>query len=261
METLGFIIGFQFTVLSSIPFTLLRYRSQIMRMVSEMAWGRGRVIDGGGVLPMMVVLGIGVGGTVAMESFAALDSLGLAPITGSVSAFAVTRELAPIAAAIGFAVQAGCRITAQVGAMRISEEIDALEALGLRSIPFVVTTRVIAGAVVVVPALLAGLVLAYLSCRAWITVVHDEPVGVYNHYFLAFVSSGDMLAAVLKAALFAVAVIVIHSYYGYCATGGPEGVGLASGRAVRASTVAIVVLDMIVTLAFSGAPHTVTVVE
>ncbi|WP_436838657.1 ABC transporter permease [Nocardia nova] len=252
VEGLGFVLAFIWQVLSSIPLTLRRYRDETLRVISDMTWGRGSVIVGGGTVPMMIVLGLVMGASVAVESFTMLNMLGMGPVTGIVSAYATTRELAPIVAAIGFAAQAGCRMTAEIGSMRISEEIDAIEALGLRSVPFVVTTRVIAGAISIVPTFLIGLILSYLACRGLITLVHGQSAGVYDHYFFQFVSGFDVIAAVIKVAIFATVVILIHSYYGFFATGGPEGVGIASGRAVRASSVAIVAIDMVLTLMLWG---------
>ncbi|MGW5575190.1 MlaE family ABC transporter permease [Nocardia thailandica] len=251
-ETLGFALAFVWQVLSSVPLALRRYRAETMRSISDMTWGSGSVIVGGGTVPMMIVLGVAMGGSVAVESFATLDMLGMGPVTGLISAYATTRELAPIAAAIGFAAQAGCRMTAEIGSMRISEEIDAIEALGLRSIPFVVTTRVIAGAIAIVPTFLIGLILSYLSCRAVITLVHGQSAGVYDHYFFQFVTGFDVIAAVGKVAVFATVVILIQCYYGFFAAGGPQGVGIASGRAVRASFVAIIAVDMLLSIALWG---------
>src|SRR5690606_40806083 len=90
--------------------------------------------------------------SVGIVAYSGLRLLSMGPLSGLISAFGITRELAPIAAGVGFAAQAGCRMTAEIGSMRISEEIDALESLGIRSVPFVVTTRVIAGIVAVAPA-------------------------------------------------------------------------------------------------------------
>ncbi|MFF2083968.1 ABC transporter permease [Nocardia sp. NPDC058176] len=252
LENLGFALGFVWQALAAIPLTLRRYRAETMRSISGMTWGSGSVIVGGGTVPMMIVLGLAMGGSVAVESFATLNMLGMGPVTGLVSAYATTRELAPIAAAIGFAAQAGCRMTAEIGSMRISEEIDAIEALGLRSIPFVVTTRVIAGAIAIVPTFLIGLILSYLSCRAVITLVHGQSAGVYDHYFFQFVTGFDVVAAVVKVAIFATVVILIQCYYGFFAAGGPQGVGIASGRAVRASFVAIIAVDMLLSIALWG---------
>ncbi|MFC9995169.1 ABC transporter permease [Nocardia sp. NPDC127526] len=252
LENAGFMLGFAWQALAGIPLTLRRYRGQTMRTVTDMTWGRGSFIVGGGTVPMLVVLGVSIGAGVGIQAFAALDLIGLGSVTGVVSAFANTRELAPIAAAVGFAAQAGCRMTAEIGSMRISEEIDALESLGLRSVPFVVTTRVIAGAIAIVPTFIIALILSYLACSTVVVLLHGQAGGVYDHYFFQFSSGYDILAAVIKILVFGVAVILIHCYYGFFATGGPEGVGIASGRAVRASFVAIIGLDMVLTLLLWG---------
>ncbi|MVU77207.1 ABC transporter permease [Nocardia sp. ET3-3] len=252
LENLGFAMAFVVEALASIPLALRHYRGQIMRTITDMTWGRGSLLVGGGTVPMLVVLGLSIGAGVGIQAFAALNLIGLGSVSGVVSAFANTRELGPIAAAVGFAAQAGCRMTAEIGAMRISEEIDALESLGLRSVPFVVTTRVIAGAVAVVPTFLIALILSYLSCETVIVLLHGQAGGVYDHYFYQFTSGYDILAAVAKILVFGVAVILIHCYHGFFAAGGPEGVGIASGRAVRASFVAIIGLDMVLTLLLWG---------
>lgn len=155
-------------------------------------------------------------------------------------------------AAIGFAAQAGCRMTAEIGAMRISEEIDALEAQGIRSIPFVVTTRVIAGIITIVPLYLLTLILSYVACQMVVSVFNDQSSGTYDHYFTAFLQPMDVVWSLLKATIFVITIILIHGYQGYYASGGPEGVGRASGRAIRASLIAVVVLDMILTIVLWG---------
>jgi phospholipid/cholesterol/gamma-HCH transport system permease protein len=258
IESAGFATSFVWHAFAAIPFTLRRYRTQTMRMVTDMTWGRGSILVGGGTVPVLVILGIAMGAGVGIQGHMALNLVGLGPLTGIVSAFANTRELAPIAAAIGFAAQAGCRMTAEIGSMRISEEIDALESLGLKSIPFVVTTRILAGALSAIPTFLVALLLSYFSCATVIVLVHGQSSGVYDHYFYQFVNLHDIVAATIKMVVFTVAVIVIHCYQGFFATGGPEGVGIASGRAVRASFIAIITLDMILTLMLWGINSPIT---
>ncbi|MFE3194430.1 ABC transporter permease [Nocardia sp. NPDC059240] len=252
IENLGFVLGFAWQVLSSVPYTLIHYRRQTAAVITDMTWGRGSVIIGGGVVPLMLLMGAAMGASIGIEAFSALNLLSLGQLSGLISAFGVTRELAPIAAGIGFAAQAGCRMTAEIGSMRISEEIDALESLGIRSVPFVVTTRVIAGIVAVAPAFVVALILSYASCALIVTTVHGTPSGTYNHYFDQFVLGWDVVAATIKVMLFAVAVVLIHCYQGFFATGGPEGVGIGSGRAIRASLVAIIALDMLGTIVLWG---------
>ncbi|MEV6558220.1 ABC transporter permease [Nocardia sp. NPDC051756] len=257
-ESIGFIVSFVWQVVSSIPLTMCRYRAETMRKITDMTWGRGSLIVGGGTVPVLVVLGVAMGTGVGIQSFAALNLVGMGPMTGVISAFANTRELAPIAAAVGFAAQAGCRMTAEIGAMRIAEEIDAIEALGLKSVPFVVTTRLIAGAVTVVPTFLVALLLSYVSCSSVVLILHGQSIGVYNHYFFQFVNGWDLIAAVIKILVFSVLVILIHCYQGFFATGGPEGVGIASGRAVRASFIAIITADMVLTVVLWGINSSIT---
>ena len=258
VDSLGFVLGFCWQVLSSIPHTLIYYRRQTAVMITDMTWGRGSVIIGGGVVPLMLLMGAAMGASIGIEAFSALNLLSLGQLTGMISAFGVTRELAPIAAGVGFAAQAGCRMTAEIGSMRIAEEIDALESIGVRSVPFVVTTRVIGGIVAVAPSFVVGLILSYLSCQLVVTGIHGTPAGTYNHYFDQFVLGWDVIASVIKVILFAIAVVLIHCYQGFFATGGPEGVGTASGRAVRASLVTIIALDMVSTIVLWGFQSPIT---
>ncbi|WP_280277038.1 MlaE family ABC transporter permease [Nocardia wallacei] len=258
IESIGFAIGFGWQVFASLPYTLRRYRRETITVITDMTWGRGSVIIGGGVVPLMLLLGAAMGASIGIEAYSALNLLSLGQLSGLISAFGVTRELAPIAAGVGFAAQAGCRMTAEIGSMRISEEIDALESLGIRSVPFVVTTRVVAGIVAVAPAFVVALILSYLSCEVIVTTIHGTPTGTYDHYFDQFVLGWDVIAATVKVMIFAIAVVLIHCYQGYFATGGPEGVGIGSGRAIRASLVSIIALDMFATIVLWGFQSPIT---
>jgi phospholipid/cholesterol/gamma-HCH transport system permease protein len=252
VQRLGHQLSFLFQVIGAIPHTMRRYRHQTGVLLVDVMWGNGSLIVGGGTIGVLVFMGAAVGGAVGIEGYGALDMVGMGPLTGFVSAYANTREMAPMIAGIGFAAQAGCRMTAEIGAMRISEEIDALEALGIRSIPFVVTTRVLAGMVTIVPLYVVTLVLSYVSCALVVNVLHGQSSGTYYHYFDSFIQPSDVVFSVLKAVIFVTLIIIIHGYQGYYAAGGPEGVGRASGRAIRASIVTVVAADMVLTLLFWG---------
>ncbi|BBY57136.1 MlaE family ABC transporter permease [Mycolicibacterium sarraceniae] len=251
-QRLGHQVSFLAEVLGTIPHTLKHYRHQTGVLLVDVMWGNGSLIVGGGTIGVLVFMGAAVGGSVGIEGYSALDMVGMGPLTGFVSAYANTREMAPMIAGIGFAAQAGCRMTAEIGAMRISEEIDALEALGIRSIPFVVTTRVIAGMLTIIPLYVVTLALSYVSCALVVNVLHGQSSGTYYHYFDSFIQPSDVVFSVLKAVIFVTLIIAIHGYQGYYAVGGPEGVGRASGRAIRASIVTVVAADMVLTLLFWG---------
>jgi phospholipid/cholesterol/gamma-HCH transport system permease protein len=193
-----------------------------------------------------------VGASVAIEGFAILNLIGFGALSGIIGGVGTVREIGPLVAGIAFTSQAGCRMTAEIGAMRISDEIDAVEALGLRPIPFVVGTRLIGGLLVVIPGYLLTLVGAFFVQRIFITVLYNQPSGTYSHYLSMFLTPTDLAYSTIKASVFCVAVTLIHCYYGYFTSGGPAGVGQASGRAVRASLVMVMVLDFITTVALWG---------
>ncbi len=249
---IGQFVVFTGVTLWLLPVTLRRYRRQTLHAMNDLAWGRGSIIVDGGVISVLVILGIAIGGTVAVEAYSTLNLIGFGALSGIVGGLANVREMAPLVAGIAFASQAGCRMTAEIGAMRISEEIDAVEALGLRAIPFVVGTRLVGAMVTVVPGFLLTLVTSFFVSSTVIRVFHDQPGGTYQHYFIQFLPFGDIVYSLLKATVFCGAVTLIHCFYGYFTTGGPVGVGRASGRAVRASLVAIMVLDVILTIVLWG---------
>lgn len=251
MQTGEFVV-FVAQTLWLLPVTVRRYGRQTLYAMNDLAWGRGSIIVDGGVVGVLVILGVAIGGTVAVEAYSTLNLVGFGALAGVVGGLANVREMAPLVAGIAFAGQAGCRMTAEIGAMRISEEIDAIEAIGLRPIPFVVGTRLIGAMMCVVPGFGLTLVTSFYVSAAVIRVMHGQPGGTYNHYFVQFLQPSDIGYALLKATVFCAAVTLIHCYYGYLTTGGPVGVGRASGRAVRASLVAIVVLDVITTVALWG---------
>ncbi|MUM19888.1 ABC transporter permease [Mycobacterium sp. CBMA 623] len=235
-----------------LPSTVRWYPKQTVKILNNLAWGRGAIIVDGGVVSMMLLIGFGIGAMVSIEAFAAMDMIGFGALTGVVGGLANVREMGPIAAGIAFAAQAGCRMTAEVGAMRVSEEIDAIESLGIRSIPFVVGTRLLGGMLCVAPAYLATLLLSFVVSRTLVTIVHSQSAGTYQHYFVQFLDPVGLVCSLIKAVTFCAAVTLIHCYFGFFTTGGPAGVGVASGRAIRASLVMIIVLDLVLSILMWG---------
>lgn len=247
----GHVVHFFGQIVASIPVMLRHYRQEMLRLLADISWGNGSVVVGGGTVNVAVVLGLTAGALVAVEGFNALNLLGLGPATGLLSSFATTRELAPIMVGMAFIIQAGCRFTAQLGAMRINEEIDGLESMAINPLPYLVTTRVVASTIAVVPLFLTALAVAYLSAQ-FATAIAGQSAGSYLHYFSLFVSGRDVMFATVKAVVFVFISSTIQCYYGYFATGGPAGVGVAAGRAMRASVTAVMIANMLLTMALWG---------
>ncbi|MEZ0365015.1 ABC transporter permease [Mycobacterium sp. pUA109] len=248
----GQFVVFVAQVIWLLPVTVRRYQRQTLQAMNNLAWGRGSIIVDGGVVSVLVILGMAVGASVAVEAFATLNLIGFGALSGIIGGLVNVREMAPLVAGIAFASQAGCRMTAEIGSMRIAEEIDATEAIGLRPIPFVVGTRLVGAMICVVPGFLLTLVTSFFVSSAVIRAFHHQPGGTYQHYFVQFLPATDIVYSLIKATVFCAMVTLIHCYYGYFTTGGPVGVGLASGRAVRASLVAIMVLDFVTTVTLWG---------
>ncbi len=257
MDDLGRQMLFYIRVVKSVPRTIANYGKEIVRLLAEVALGSGSLAVIGGTVGVITAMCFFTGTEVGIQGYAALDQLGTAALTGFVSAYFNTREIAPIVAGIALAATVGCGFTAQLGAMRISEEVDALEVMAVPSLPFLVTTRVIAGLIAVVPLYIVGLLSSYFATRLTITKINGQSEGTYDHYFTTFLPPGDVLWSFAKVLIFAVVVIMIHCYYGYYASGGPAGVGVAVGLAVRTSIVAINVVDLLASMAIWGTNVTV----
>jgi phospholipid/cholesterol/gamma-HCH transport system permease protein len=241
------------------PRTLTRYKKEVLRILTEVTFGAGGLALVGGTVIIVALLTSFTGSVVGLQVYAGLNQLGAAAFTAFIAAYFNTREISPLVAAIGLTATVGAGFTAQLGAMRISEEIDALEVMAVPSLPFLITTRLIAGFVAIVPLYAAGLLASYLASRLTVSIFYGQSLGTYDHYFELFLPPVDILYSFLKVLVTAVLIILIHCYYGYRATGGPAGVGVAVGRSVRASLVLIFVIDIAVSLALWGSTTTVKI--
>jgi phospholipid/cholesterol/gamma-HCH transport system permease protein len=252
-------MSFYTRTIAWIPRTLHRYPKELLRLLAEVTFGSGALAVIGGTVGVILLMSGSVGVVVGLQGFAALDQIGSSVLTGFLSAYINTREIAPLVAALALSATVGCGFTAQLGAMRISEEIDALEVMAVPGIPFLVTTRMIAGFVAVIPLYIVGLLASFLASRAISIYFNGQSSGSYDHYFNGFLPPQDVLYSFMKVLIFAFVIILIHCYYGFHATGGPAGVGVAVGRAVRAAIVTVNILDFFLSLAIWGTTTTVRV--
>lgn len=235
-----------------LPVSVRRYSRETLRATINLAWGKGSLIVDGGTISVLLIIGIALGASLAVEALATLNIIGFGALSGLIGGIGAVRVIGPLVCGIAFTAQAGTRMTAEIGAMRIAEEIDAVDAMGLRPIPFVVGTRLIGAMACVIPGYLLTLVTTFFVMDTVITVFYHEHSGTYQHYFVQFLTPTDLAYSLLKAVIYCVAATLIHCYYGYFASGGPVGVGNASGRAVRASLVTIMVLDFTTTTLLWG---------
>ena len=259
LEDLGAQLSFYAKALAWTPRTLVHYPKEWLRLLAEVSLGSGALLVGGGTVGVIFFLSFFTGTQVGLEGFKGLQLIGAEAFSGFISAFGNTREITPLIAGITLAAQVGCGFTAQLGAMRISEEIDALEVMGIPSVPFLVTTRMIAAFIAVIPLYLVSLFSSFFATRLVVTGLFGQSKGTFDHYFSLFLPPADVFYSLIKALIFAVIVTLVHCYYGYFARGGPEGVGVAVGKAIRTSIVLIVIVNFFLSLAFWGASDTVRI--
>lgn len=252
LSFLGGMVFFAAKAVAATPMVLRKYLGEVRRQIGDLTLGTGFLITFTGTLGVIFVESLFVGIEVGVEGFQGLKLIGVAPLAGFVSAYGNTREVAPLIAAVAIAAQIGCKFTAQIGAQRISEEVDALESMAIPSLPYLVTTRLIAAYVSVVPLYLVGLCGSYIATRLTVGIFYHQSLGTYDHYFRLFLHPVDVLYSVLKVVVFATFIVIVHTYYGYTASGGPAGVGRATAQAIRAVTVLIATSDILMTMLFWG---------
>ena len=260
LEEVGRQLGFAGKVLVQIPAVLRPKRmSVVLNLMSDITIGAGALIVGGGMIFVIFSMSFFTGTEVGLQGFKGLQQIGAESFTGLVASWANTREVTPLIAGVAFAAQVGAGFTAELGAMRISDEIDALEVMSVPTFIYLVCTRVVAALLAIIPLYLISLYASYGATYLVTTKFFGLSKGIYNHYFHLYLPFIDVMYSLAKACVFAVAVTLIHCYYGFYASGGPEGVGVAVGRAIRLSIVAVVVLNLILSLVFWGGGNTVRV--
>ena len=236
----------------SIGDAFAHYKIEMVRLIAQMSLGTGALAVIGGTVVIVGFLTLSTGALVAVQGYNQFAQVGVEALTGFASAFFNVRLIAPLIAGIGLAATIGAGATAQMGAMRINEEIDALEVIGIRSVAYLASNRVVAGVIVVVPLYCVAVLMSFAAARFGTTVVYGQSTGVYDHYFNTFLNPTDLIWSFFQAVVMAVVIMLVHTYYGFTAHGGPAGVGEAVGRAVRTSLISAAFVTMFVSLAIYG---------
>ncbi len=257
LDTIGEQLAFYIRAFAATPRAAKRYPKEVLRILAEVTLGSGGLAVIGGTVGVIAVMTFFTGAQVGLSGYAALDQIGTAAFAGFISAYFNTREIAPLVAGIALAATVGCGFTAQLGAMRISEEVDAVEVMAIPSMPYLVSTRVVGGLIAIIPLYVIGLLSSYTASQLVVTKYYGQSSGTFQNYFNQFLPPQDVLWSFGKVLVFAIVVILIHCYHGYNASGGPAGVGVAVGRAVRTSIVAVNVIDLLLSMAIWGTTTTV----
>ncbi|KAA0074824.1 ABC transporter permease [Mycolicibacterium sp. P9-64] len=252
LDSVGHIAWFVVTAVGSIGHAFRYYRKEMLRLIAEIGMGTGAMAVIGGTVAIVGFVTLSGGSLIAIQGFASLGNIGVEAFTGFFAALVNVRIAAPVQAGIALASTVGAGATAELGAMRISEEIDALEVMGIKSISYLVSTRILAGFVVIIPLYAMAILASFIAAQVTTTLFYGQSTGTYEHYFNTFLRPDDVAWSFVQAIIISVIVMLNHCYYGFYASGGPVGVGEAVGRSMRASLIAIVLVVLFASLALYG---------
>jgi phospholipid/cholesterol/gamma-HCH transport system permease protein len=218
---------------------------EVLRQASLIATGSTAVI---------MAIAFFAGGSCGLESTSLARAFGAAPIAGGFSTWCTLREVVPFVFGYILAAKVGCGMVAELGAMRVDEEVDALEAMGVRSLAWLAGTRALACAALLPVAYLLALGSAQLAAYLMSVVrFGDVSPGTWSLFFFTFQDGWDLLFSVVKGLVISAFVITVSLYFGYGVRGGPEDVGVATARSMAVNIVGVTVISMAGTLIFWGA--------
>jgi phospholipid/cholesterol/gamma-HCH transport system permease protein len=247
LESVGDILRFGKEVVLSFP-DLRRYPTEVIRQTALLVLSSGLII-----WLMEFVIGAQCG----IEGNYVLKQIGAPLYSGIFTAWCALREMAPYMWGYILAAKVGCGLVAEIGSMRISDEIDAMEVMGIRSMTYVVATRV-AAALIAMPFLyIVGLGVMYVAEYLVVVVQFGEvSKGGYQFIFFLYQNPLDFFYSLVKIMTMGVVIIIVGCYYGYTARGGPVGVGRNTAKSMMINMVLIHVVGVLGTQLFWGlSPH------
>ena len=224
---------------------VLRFFGEALRQAGVLILSSTLVIWG-----LIFIIGLQCG----IEGAYFTRSVGAPPYAGVFAAWCDLRELVPYAFGYMMAAKVGTGIVAELGSMRISDEIDALEVMGISSITFLCATRLLAAWVVLpfvyIAAIGAGFLASYIAV---VKQIGEVSRGGYLDIFWMFQNPQDLLYSLSKGMVMATAIVLVGCYYGYHARGGPVGVGTATAKSMVLNIVLVHLIGMLGTQLFWGA--------
>jgi phospholipid/cholesterol/gamma-HCH transport system permease protein len=228
------------------------YSGRVFRFFGEALRQAGILILGSTLIiwGLVFILGLQCG----IEGAYLLRAQGAPAYAGVFAAWCDLREIMPYAFGYMLAAKVGTGIVAEIGAMRISDEIDALEVIGVNPMIFLAATRLLAAWIVLPFLYLAGIgVMYFASYIAVVEQIAETSSGGYFLIFWMFQNPPDLIFSLIKGMAMATVIVLVGCYYGYTASGGPVGVGTATAKSMALNIVLVHLVGMLGTLVFWGA--------
>lgn len=243
VATGGQIAKFSGQVIRTLPDTR-HYASEVFHQAGILIVSSGLII-----WTMLFVMGTMCG----LESSYSMKAIGAPLYSGIFTSYCSLREMAPYMWGYILAAKVGCGLVAEIGSMRISDEIDAMEVMGVDSKSYLVGTRVLAAWLAIPFLYIVGLGLMYVSMYLVVVVqLGSVSEGGYSYIFWLYQNPADLVFSMFKAIAMGTAVVFIGCYYGYKARGGPVGVGQNTAKSMMLNMVVIHVIGTLLTQLFWG---------
>jgi phospholipid/cholesterol/gamma-HCH transport system permease protein len=198
---------------------------------------------GFGSLPIILLVGAFTGMVTALQAINAFGQFGLEAYAGGTTGKALAIELAPVLTALMLAGRASSGIATELGTMRISEQIDALESMAVNPLQFLVLPRLVAGLIMGPILTMLFFIIGMGGVYFVAIVIKHVDQGPFTAYTRDLLTTDDLWQSIIKGAFFGFVVCLIGCYQGYNARGGGRGVGLGTTRAVVISSVTVLVTD------------------
>ncbi len=252
LESAGNVAVFSIQAIAQCLHAVRFYPKEVLRLIAEIGMGTGAMAVIGGTVAIVGFVTLSAGTLIAVQGYSSLGNIGVEAVTAGAAALVNVRIVAPVVTGQALASTVGAGSTATLGAMRIAEEVDALEVMGIKSISYLVSTRILAGIIVIIPLYAMAMIMSFMAAQFTTTALYGQSGGTYDHYFRTLLRLDDVMWSFVMAILIAITVMINHCYYGFNASGGPVGVGEAVGKAMRASLVLIVLVVLFTSLALYG---------
>jgi phospholipid/cholesterol/gamma-HCH transport system permease protein len=201
-------------------------------------------------LPVVAMTGVFAGMVIALQSFTGFSRFGAESALPNIVVVAVVRELGPVLAGLMVAGRVGASMAAELGTMRVTDQIDALTTLSTNPMKYLVTPRLVAGTVALPLLVLIADILGVMGGYIVAVLKIGLSASTYLHNTFDFMTMQDVLSSMAKAAVFGFIIALMGCYHGYRSRGGAEGVGAATTAAVVAASILILVSDYVLTELF-----------
>lgn len=243
LRSIGEVAHFSLDILRDLPRTR-RYSSEIFRQAGILIISSGMII-----WAMQFVMGNICG----VEGHYLLKQVGAPLYSGVFNSYCGLREMAPYMWGYILSAKVGCGIVAELGSMRIAEEIDAMETMGIESRSYLVGTRLIAAWIAMPFLFIIGLGVMYLGgYTATVVQLGGVSSGGYLYIFWLFQNPLDLTFAFAKVMAMGTVIVLVGCYFGYTASGGPVGVGRNTARSMMVNMVLVHIIGLIGTVMFWG---------